>query len=658
MIPIDHSVLGKTRAEEHDADVWGKFFIPPYFNLLNLKQATKSTYLVGRRGCGKTMLLKYLDYHSLFSRNRDTIPESETDHVGIYWRIDTHFCNSMRSRGIAEEDWVIIFENYFALIVASEICSSLRHIANSSFGGFNETDLNSIFLDSMPDFGADFPQNIQHLEKYLSSRRRVFSAWISNIDTLIKPFMPAGRSFLDALISDIRKFPKLANVSFYIYVDEIESLVPYQRRVMNTFLKHSQKPLIVSVTSKVLSDENRTVGPESINATHDYTLRSIDDLLDSQEQKCFFAEVFLANLDLASHLKNSERLKLLTNENRISERQDQTYKDRILQEIRVKFPGLDKKEQARQAISEPRIQNILKDKIGKALSNFGQHSELDKFMEYVNYPEALIIAPALLSRRNASVKNILDELHLYSQDEKSSSFTSKQWIHNNLVGALLELYRPYKQSCPLYSGFDTFFTMSNENLRHFLILCYKTLEIAELSDSDISIFGIATQARAAFDAAEELIVEIKTFGEFGERLRLFTLRLGGIFRALQTNPAMSEPEQNQFTINSGNRNLSDDELKFLSEAQKYAILIERLETKTKSTIGNDIVDFQLNPIYAPYFQISYRRKRKIEISVEEFGALSLGTESEYRRLSAEICKTDNIKKSDGSNKNGQLDLLK
>ena len=74
---VDHSILAKTRAEEHPADVWGKFFVPPYFDSLGLKTATKSTYLVGKRGCGKTMLLKYLDYHSLFSRNRTAIPKEE-----------------------------------------------------------------------------------------------------------------------------------------------------------------------------------------------------------------------------------------------------------------------------------------------------------------------------------------------------------------------------------------------------------------------------------------------------------------------------------------------------------------------------------------------------------------------------------------------------
>lgn len=48
---VDPAVLAKTRAEEHEADVWGRFYIPPYFQQLNLKSATRSVYIIGKRGC-------------------------------------------------------------------------------------------------------------------------------------------------------------------------------------------------------------------------------------------------------------------------------------------------------------------------------------------------------------------------------------------------------------------------------------------------------------------------------------------------------------------------------------------------------------------------------------------------------------------------------
>ncbi|MCK4842807.1 MAG: hypothetical protein KAT04_13155, partial [Methylococcales bacterium] len=272
-------ILNKTRAEEHDADVWGEFYIPPYFHKLNLKRATKSSYIVGKRGCGKTMLLKYLDYHTAFSKNRVEMPSDEVSHVGIYWRVDTQFCNSLNYRGLDEFDWTSIFESYFSLVISIEIIRSLEVIANSSYEGFSKSDFEKNILPSLSDFHPGFPNKLTEVESFLESCRRKFSSWVSNISVFDKPFLTPGKSFLESLIKDIQQISGLESASFYVYIDEVENLVPYQRRLLNSFLKHSQKPLIVSFTSKEVSNETATTGPESINATHDFKLIYLDGFL-------------------------------------------------------------------------------------------------------------------------------------------------------------------------------------------------------------------------------------------------------------------------------------------------------------------------------------------------------------------------------------------
>lgn len=633
----DSSILAKTRAEEHEADVWGEFFIPPYFNRLSLHAATKSTYIVGKRGCGKTMLLKYFDYHSAFSKRRETISNSEINHIGIYWRVDTQFCNSLNHRGIDEHDWISIFESYFAIAISIEIIKSLKEIAVSSFENFSQRDFEIFEFNSAKDFHGDYPPNAPLLLKYLESRRRLFSSWISNITTTEKPILPPGKTFIEAIISDIRQNESLANASFYVYIDEVENLVGYQRKVLNSYLKHSQRPFIVSFTSKELSDETATTGPESINATHDFNLIQLDQLASEADYKNFFAEVFLANLDLARGENNSSLLTHLRNPTSITHRSSEEYRAKISEKIRSRFPVKTNKDIATEAISEPRIIKIIRDRISKAISSRQTQLTCDDFMRFSSIPEALIITPALLNRTRNSPDKVLKFLDDLLHDRQITT-DAKDWIHNNLVGALLELYRPYGNICPIYSGYDTFFTMANMNLRHFLILCYKALEIADISDENNEVISSDIQARAAYEAADQLIREIKTFGPQGERLRMFVLRLGNVFRTLQSSPPMSEPEQNQFTINSGGRILNEQETSFIAELKKYGIITERLETKTKGVIGSDIVDYQLNPIYSPYFQISYRRKRKISLSVDEFHILALGTEDEYRSFSSKVLK--------------------
>ncbi|RSZ58219.1 hypothetical protein HF313_00520 [Massilia atriviolacea] len=633
---IDYAILAKTRAEEHEADVWGKFFIPPYFNKLGLKSATRSTYIVGKRGCGKTMLLKYMDYHTAFSPRRKEIPDDELKHIGIYWRVDTQFCNSLKSRGFDDQQWKSVFESYFSLVVSAEIIRATRAISESAYVGFTNQDFQNLEFGCAADFHPDFPTKPIELEKFLEGRRRLFSTWVSNMTSMPQPLLPPGRVFIDALISDLKNILALSDIAFYIYVDEVENLVPYQRQVLNSYLKHSQKPFIVSFTSKELSDESATTGPESVNATHDFRLVALDELMDEQSRNVFFAEVYLANLDIAAGNQQGHLVQSLLSPDELSLRHTDSYRGETLRTIRARFPSKTSKQLAKDALEEPRILRILEDRIDRALEKKKTSVSADMFMKYKDIPDALVIVPALLNRSSRTPDHVLEELGKYRHNGRG--YFESTWIHNNLVGALLELYRPYQAVCPIYSGFDTFCTMASNNLRHFLILAYKALEVTELLDRDVEIFAIDIQARAAYEAAEKLIDEVKTFGVYGERLRMFVLRLGGAFRALQAQPAMSESEQNQFTINSGARSPSQEEIRFMREAMKYAILIEQLETKTKGFIGGDIMDYQLNPMYAPYFQISYRRKRKIEISVEDFHVLALGTEDEYRNLCARLIK--------------------
>ncbi|VFR33392.1 hypothetical protein BER2_3820 [plant metagenome] len=633
---IDASLLAKTRAEEHEADVWGEFFIPPYFDKLGLSTATKSVYITGKRGCGKTMLLKYFDYHTAFSRRRDHIPVGEVDHVGIYWRVDTQFCSSLNHRGIDELEWSVVFESYFGLVIAVELLHAIDAIAQSKFEGFDSADLASLAFPNAADYLDDAPSSLDGLRRHLESLRRRFTTWVSNVKAMERPVLPPGRDFLLSLIANLQERPVLATLALFVYVDEVENLVPYQRQVLNAFLKHSQRPLIVSFTSKEHPSDNQTSGPESINATHDYRHIDLDKYLEASKPTTFFAEVFLGNVDIAAKRYDSPRLEMVRSQDRLVERQRSEYQKEVIGIMRKRFPETTDRQIAANAMQNATLREILMRRVTKALKDRSTKLTADDFMFDGAAPEALVTLPALLNRETLLPENVQAELKRYST-ERMGMFESS-WVHNNLFGSILELYRPFARECPLYSGFDTLATMANTNLRNFLILCYKTLEVADLRDEPDGPYSADTQCRAAYDASEQLIKEIRTFGRFGEQLRVFVLRLGSIFRALQASPAMSEPEQNQFTINSGGRPLEAEEHAFIGEALRFGILVEQQETKSKSGVGLDIVDYQLNPIYAPYFQISYRRKRKLEISVEQFHILILGNETDYRNLARGLAR--------------------
>ena len=241
-------------------------------------------------------------------------------------------------------------------------------------------------------------------------------------------------------------------------------------------------------------------------------------------------------------------------------------------------------------------------------------------------PQASVVAVALLQRPSLTPDQVLTELDAL-QIGKENKFTgATQWIDNNFIGAVLQIYEPHSRPCPFYAGVNTFSQLSRANLRHFLELCHKSIYQAT-EQATLQIFPVTTsnQAEAARQASGVFLGEVKSFGALGNRLYNFVHRLGTLFQIAHQRPALSETEQSHFAITRGKVNLSDADETFIREAIKWSVLFEEQGTKKKDVSAAEAPDYVLNPIYAPYFHISYRKKRKLEITTEEFIVLSRGT---------------------------------
>lgn len=632
--------LGSTRAEELDDDIWGQFFIPPYFPALKIRDRTRPIRVRGGRGCGKTMLLKYLHYETTFSTKRDKIPDGELEHIGIYWRIDTQFCNALFRRGLTEDQWSDAFEHYVAIALSHEFLLALDRIAGSTSSALEPEDLAVVNWDVPSDYDVTYPCGHGELKRELLRSMRRFEFWTKNISEEVKPRFIPGKRYLDDLVSEIsEKIGKLKNARFYVYLDEFENLVEYQVRVINGYIKHSQKPLIFNVAMKSGAlTTTETSGPESISGSHDYDDINIEELIAGTSKNRFFAEVVLGNLRLAENGPDDLLVQKLIDPSAVKEREKISYITEIVKEAKSVFPSFSYKEIAASAVREPAIFRTLEERIDKALELTGEASaQSSDYLSFEDVPEALVCLPVLLSRPKNSPSMVLGELGKYAA-KRPSRFKSGSWIENHLVGSLLELYRPYARRCPVFAGFDTYCVLSTGNLRHFLALSYKTIECAARAGTATRPYSVEIQAQAAFETSSKFLAEVRTFGPSGERLRGFLMRLGTLFRAMQAAPRMSEPEQNQIAVTGGPQELADETIQFLQEALKHSVLIEQMGNKNKSVSAAETSDYQINPIYTPYFNISYRRKRKITLRSQDFETLVAGGADAYKALLADITK--------------------
>jgi hypothetical protein len=349
----------------------------------------------------------------------------------------------------------------------------------------------------------------------------------------------------------------------------------------------------------------------------------LEEYLIEEDFAIFAAEVLLHNLSLAGIHQSPEIEETLRNPLLLKERRVPSYRAMVLGRVRSIFPGLTHEELAQEVFSQETLARRLRSRIEKALKDRDTSLSAEDFI-LPDFPQATIIVPALLSRTRLKPQDVKRELECLAAG-KDNRFTGKaNWVHNNFIGSLLWLYESQHRACPFYAGFDTFCTLARGNMRHFLELCHKSLNSSrENWMGDFSV-SPADQANAARQTSADLLGEIRSFGRLGNKLHAFVLRLGSLFALAQSRSSQSEPEQCHFAVTRGQA-IDDSDAEFLREAVKWSVLFEEEATKVKDDYQPDDFEYVLNPIYSPYFHISYRKRRRIEITSKELHILTSGS---------------------------------
>ena len=99
----------------------------------------------------------------------------------------------------------------------------------------------------------------------------LFQVWLRNVRKSPEPeFLP--REFLISLIQEITtRIPSFSKTVFFVYLDEYENLLEYQQKIINTWVKHSEKPIIFHLAMKRNAFvTKKTIGEETLSHIHDF----------------------------------------------------------------------------------------------------------------------------------------------------------------------------------------------------------------------------------------------------------------------------------------------------------------------------------------------------------------------------------------------------
>lgn len=622
--------LTKNRSEHIGKDVWKDFVIPRFFNRVDLASAMPAR-LEGGRGSGKTMLLRYLSYHSQFSPNRENIPENVTGRIGLYWKADTQFLRLMQKRGIEEDVWAPTFDHYLNLKLSQEVLLSVRCIADSSYQGIQKAQLEDTVFEGISDFGFS-DESFSSVYKEISSRIRKAEVAIQNVKG-INDLNKLPVSFLNFIIDSVKEsFECLSATMYSVYIDEYENLLGYQQRIVNTRIKHSEMPLIYNIAIKLNGmSETLTLSDEKLENIADYTIINLDEEIDRSGFDTYVSEIFLKKLNDASPsiVKNLDiNLSVCSDANRIDERYEVEYESECKGALNKIFPGRTHQDLADEVFETPVYYKKMVSEIERALKIKGCNKlDSSNFISDENR-KASVVCASILFRRSADPYAVLLELEKLKAGE-ANKFTSRTaWEHNYFIGCYLRIVRAFKGNSTFYSGFDVYSALSGGNVRHFLELCKTAISLRddyELQES--FVVDRKLQHMAARSTSAELVKEIQRFTPLGNQLDKFVRSIGKIFQLCQDRESQSETEVTHFGIRDEESVFDDEDQRILNEAEKWGVLKAIPSTKNKSLKSSHTYDYVLNPVYSPFFLISYRKGRKIDIDATDFKNMYLHGET-------------------------------
>lgn len=612
-------VFSKNRNEESKEDNWADFVVPPFLNDLGIKSQSKAFVIMGGRGCGKTTLLRYFCHATQFSPRRPELHEVDLAHIGLYWRADTNFLNSFAGGEQTPETWRAAFEHLLACELGKEIIRSLHSLncnpeRQRQYGHLDDVDL-SVVRDFDETLGSSLPE----LEKSLQRSRTGLAMWVNNLDTRPKPIFLPAESFLRAFAGTLKQqLPYLADSTFAVFIDEYENLRDEQQRFINGLLKHGSPPLIYNIAMKRNGwQTKRTIGPESIQEISDYRV------IDLEEDLADYFDLFAAELlffRLAEHEPALlDKLPIVPDQLRSVEHIDQRYKNReyhdsLIAAAEKMLPRVGERAAAQEILADSKLREKLIVKIKDALQKRGSNLDPARFIDD-SFPETSVLMPALISRPREEPDDLLTEVEAMRSGGENRLSVNSALVQNNLFGCANAIYIDAQRNSTLFSGFTALTLIARGNIRHLLELIHRIFKVYEPAENgDLPVVPPHVQAIAVRDASESILSTVNGHGTHGPRLYALAQCLGSIFRERHRSERQSETEINHFTVAGGE--ISEQIQKYLFEAEKWSVLFLTRETKMKST-GAISSDYILNPIFSPYFQISFRKKRSLQVTAAQ-----------------------------------------
>lgn len=583
-----NELFGSYRAEWLKGKIYQFFTEPSYFTAL---KGNRPCILQGGRGTGKTTVLKGLSYQGQFALHNNKIEEFDNlDFIGIYHRANTNHVRAFVGGSVSENNWQKIFGHYFNLVICREILLFLdwhkRQVPDDEI--LSTHSCNLIAKSMKMDVSCS---NLQQLLECSESQIYEFQSAINNIyDCSNLPNLSMPGDPIKLITEHSLLLQQFNNKIFYILLDEYENFENNQQQLLNTLLKHNTEHYTFKIGVRELGwrVKHTLNNQELLHDPADYVLINIEQKLTEGD---YFDE-------FAKNVCQPRLEQLFIEENSDFEYSIESSLSSISMEEEAIELGVESSDLLKEYEKIP----------ASLLSILNGVSPLYKY--FISYW--------------AKYHNMTLNDAILSYQEKTKDWNTR--YENYRYEVLFKIRKNKSGIMKYYSGWTTYTKLANGNIRYLMELVYRAYEKHLIDNCDLKIpVSPKHQTLAAQEVGRKNLMELEGLWKNGAQLTKLLLGFGKIFNVLAREGGANRPEVNQFTFD---KPISNKECEDIITAAVMNLAIIRLPGN-KLTNESDTRDYlyTVHPIFAPFFVYSYRKKRKMTISEEDF----LGIISDHKK---------------------------
>ena len=150
--------------------------------------------------------------------------------------------------------------------------------------------------------------------------------------------------------------------------------------------------------------------------------------------------------------------------------------------------------------------------------------------------------------------------------------------------------------------------------------------------------GPEQQTDAARAVATRQLEQLDSLGRHGGELKRLVLGIGKLFFELTRRPEGRTPEPTSFVLTGDVEDVAAIH-KRLSIGIANLVFVSNPRTKATSDVEIRDEEYSLHPILAPFFEISYRKKRRITVNASHLRMLQRDSKSAMAQLLSNVART-------------------